>query len=172
MEKKTYVNEMDRRKFIKTSMSGLAAVSVMGNSLLGKTKSTTSKIALVKSDNRQETVHSILTMLDFESPKGQDIFIKPNFNTSDLFPGSTHNDTLKQGRFATTCNNTDFHFLSWTAMRRYYSVDRNSRNPRFLPCRHHGRKCTRNLRAIPRNHVADDTCTVRPAVLCNYWSKT
>jgi uncharacterized protein (DUF362 family) len=35
-------------------------------------------------------------MLSFPSPKGRKVLIKPNFNTADPAPGSTHNDTLRQ----------------------------------------------------------------------------
>jgi uncharacterized protein (DUF362 family) len=96
MEEDIYLDEMNRRKFIKTSVSGLAAISLMGNNILDKPINKTAKIALIKSDHRKEAINTILTMVNFESPQGRDIFIKPNFNTADLFPGSTHNDTLEQ----------------------------------------------------------------------------
>ncbi|MGE5357494.1 MAG: DUF362 domain-containing protein, partial [Bacteroidales bacterium] len=41
-------------------------------------------------------VAEALRLLKVPSPKGKSIVIKPNFNTADAAPGSTHNDTLHQ----------------------------------------------------------------------------
>ncbi len=53
-----------------------------------------SHVALVKTDNRKEGVKTCLKVLSFNPVRGKDVLIKPNFNTADLPPGSTHNDTL------------------------------------------------------------------------------
>jgi uncharacterized protein (DUF362 family) len=37
-----------------------------------------------------------MKLISFPSPKGKKVLIKPNFNTADPPPGSTHNDTLRQ----------------------------------------------------------------------------
>jgi uncharacterized protein (DUF362 family) len=37
---------------------------------------------------------ALLKTLKVNPVKGKEVLIKPNFNTADLFPGSTHNDTL------------------------------------------------------------------------------
>ncbi|MGI6557595.1 MAG: DUF362 domain-containing protein [Limnochordia bacterium] len=52
------------------------------------------RIALVKTADRKEGVYRCLELLD-NTVAGQDVLIKPNFNTSDPAPGSTHNDTLR-----------------------------------------------------------------------------
>jgi uncharacterized protein (DUF362 family) len=39
-------------------------------------------------------VKASLRALNINPVKGKDVLIKPNFNTADLTPGSTHNDTL------------------------------------------------------------------------------
>lgn len=52
------------------------------------------RIALVKTPDRKQGVQRCMELLD-NTVAGQDVLIKPNFNTSDPAPGSTHNDTLR-----------------------------------------------------------------------------
>ena len=52
------------------------------------------RVALVKTDNRKNGVKTSLKVLHINPVKGKDVLIKPNFNTADITPGSTHNDTL------------------------------------------------------------------------------
>jgi len=56
--------------------------------------SNSSRVALVCTENRKSGVESSIRALEFNPAKNQDVLIKPNFNTADLCPGSTHNDTL------------------------------------------------------------------------------
>lgn len=56
--------------------------------------STASRVVLVKTDNRKNGVKTSLKALKINPVKGKDVLIKPNFNTADITPGSTHNDTL------------------------------------------------------------------------------
>ena len=56
--------------------------------------SNTSRVALVKTEDRKYGVDTSLNALKINPVKGKDILIKPNFNTADITPGSTHNDTL------------------------------------------------------------------------------
>jgi uncharacterized protein (DUF362 family) len=56
--------------------------------------STASSVSLVKTDDRKHGVTSSLKGLKINPVKGKDVLIKPNFNTADPTPGSTHNDTL------------------------------------------------------------------------------
>jgi uncharacterized protein (DUF362 family) len=53
-----------------------------------------SRVALVKTDNRKNGVKASLKVLNINPAKGKNVLIKPNFNTADITPGSTHNDTL------------------------------------------------------------------------------
>jgi uncharacterized protein (DUF362 family) len=53
-----------------------------------------SRVALLKTNNRKEGVKTSLAALKINPVKGKDVLIKPNFNTADPTPGSTHNDTL------------------------------------------------------------------------------
>ncbi len=54
----------------------------------------TSKISLVKTSNREVGIRKAIELLSINPIKGQDVLLKPNFNTADPFPASTHNDTL------------------------------------------------------------------------------
>ncbi len=53
-----------------------------------------SRVTLVKTENRKDGVKKSLNALDVNPVKGKSVLIKPNFNTADTTPGSTHNDTL------------------------------------------------------------------------------
>lgn len=53
-----------------------------------------SPVALVKTDDREEGVKTSLKVLGINPAKNKDVLVKPNFNTADTCPGSTHNDTL------------------------------------------------------------------------------
>lgn len=52
------------------------------------------KVILAHSSNRQQGVRNSLAGLIKNPVKGKSVLIKPNFNTADRAPGSTHNDTL------------------------------------------------------------------------------
>jgi uncharacterized protein (DUF362 family) len=52
------------------------------------------QVALVKTRDRQAGVNKAIDLLGTLSLKGKHIFLKPNFNSADAPPGSTHNDTL------------------------------------------------------------------------------
>jgi uncharacterized protein (DUF362 family) len=86
---------LNRREFIKGSVIGLASLPAFGYSpLLKSEKKKKAEIALLITQNREEGVHEILKLINFPSVKGKKIMVKPNFNTADPTPGSTHNDTL------------------------------------------------------------------------------
>jgi uncharacterized protein (DUF362 family) len=53
-----------------------------------------SKVALVSTEDRKTGVVSSIQALGINPVKNKDVLIKPNFNTADHVPGSTHNDTL------------------------------------------------------------------------------
>ncbi|MBA4394319.1 MAG: hypothetical protein C0407_12280 [Desulfobacca sp.] len=54
-----------------------------------------SHVTLVHTQDRQEGVRASIRALGINPVKGKAVLVKPNFNTADRFPGSTHNDTLK-----------------------------------------------------------------------------
>jgi uncharacterized protein (DUF362 family) len=53
-----------------------------------------SSVALVHTEDRKSGVESSIRTLGINPARNKDVLIKPNFNTADLCPGSTHNDTL------------------------------------------------------------------------------
>jgi uncharacterized protein (DUF362 family) len=53
-----------------------------------------SKVALVSTQDRKNGVATSIRTLGMNPVKNKDVLIKPNFNTADQTPGSTHNDTL------------------------------------------------------------------------------
>lgn len=90
---------INRRNFI----SGMAG-TVMSFMLAGKQESVMAQpnrdgkavISLVKSRNRATAVGRAIDLLAINPVAGRKVLLKPNFNTADPFPGSTHNDTLEQ----------------------------------------------------------------------------
>jgi uncharacterized protein (DUF362 family) len=53
------------------------------------------QIYLVSTESRRDGVRRCLEHLGPRDYTGKKVFIKPNFNTADECPGSTHNDTLE-----------------------------------------------------------------------------
>jgi uncharacterized protein (DUF362 family) len=87
------MNNLSRRDFLKCAGAAGAAITVFdSNELWAATEK--SAVALVKTDDRREGVKKALAGLRANPVKNEDVLIKPNFNTADEYPGSTHNDTL------------------------------------------------------------------------------
>ena len=57
-------------------------------------KSKKSPVSIVQTENRQTGVNRSIDALGYNPVKGKNVLIKPNFNTADPVPGSSHNDTL------------------------------------------------------------------------------
>jgi uncharacterized protein (DUF362 family) len=53
-----------------------------------------SQVAFVSTEDRKSGVALSIKTLGVNPVKNKDVLIKPNFNTADPAPGSTHNDTL------------------------------------------------------------------------------
>ncbi len=55
-----------------------------------------SPVSLVKAQDRREGVRAAVELLALPEDQfsGKEVVLKPNFNSADPFPGSTHNDTL------------------------------------------------------------------------------
>ena len=51
-------------------------------------------VSLLATDNRATGVSTCIDALDINPVTNKNVLIKPNFNTADPAPGSTHNDTL------------------------------------------------------------------------------
>ncbi len=87
---------MIRREFLKQSAAG-AAITILGRAgFSANAAETTTKVALVRMEDRAKGIAAALKLISFPSPSGKKVLIKPNFNTADPAPGSTHNDVLRQ----------------------------------------------------------------------------
>ncbi len=87
------MKEVSRRDFLRyTGVSGgVLFLGIDGGIAM---PNTTSRVALLKTENRKNGVKTSLKALSINPVKGKHVLIKPNFNTADTPPGSTHNDTL------------------------------------------------------------------------------
>ena len=85
---------LSRREFIKTtSMAGAALiVGFHGGAVMSSENKST--VSLVHTEDRKTGVSRSIQKLGINPAKNKDVLIKPNFNTADVTPGSTHNDTL------------------------------------------------------------------------------
>jgi uncharacterized protein (DUF362 family) len=91
------VQTLSRRDFVRTASTGLALVPVLGTgavaSLFGPRRS---RVALVCTTDRRRGVTEVLKLLNPPGIGGKRVVLKPNFNSADDAPGSTHSDTLAQ----------------------------------------------------------------------------
>lgn len=88
---------MDRRNFLKGAavMGGVALAPAGIASLLGgDLGKQMARVAFVKTNDRVTGVRRAIELLKMKPFGGADLFIKPNFNSADTTPGSTHVDTL------------------------------------------------------------------------------
>ncbi len=91
---------MDRRDFLK-GLAGLGGAAALGRALAEQApgpragaRPAKARVALVRTADRMEGVRTALAMLELPPWKGRRLFVKPNLNSADPFPGSTHADTL------------------------------------------------------------------------------
>ncbi|MFW9981011.1 MAG: hypothetical protein ACFFE3_03715, partial [Candidatus Thorarchaeota archaeon] len=54
------------------------------------------KIAVISTSDRIYGVNKSFELLDIKPIKGKKVVLKPNFNTADPPPASTHMDTFRQ----------------------------------------------------------------------------
>jgi uncharacterized protein (DUF362 family) len=86
---------INRREFIKTSLAGLAAVPVWHfGDHVAETAEKKTRVAVIRTRDRDKAVTKIFELLRPPLFEGKTVFLKPNFNSADPFPASTHNDTL------------------------------------------------------------------------------
>ncbi len=91
-----------RREFLSTVAGGIL-LAITGDegkmSLLTKlskpdSNTNKSKVSLVRTSDRASGIGNVIDLLGINPVVGKDVLLKPNFNTADPYPASTHNDTL------------------------------------------------------------------------------
>jgi uncharacterized protein (DUF362 family) len=88
---------MDRRRFLRDGSYAtgmMLAPSPFKDIAAAASSSTTAQVAFVKTTDRADGIQRALDLLNVKSFQGKDLFLKPNFNSADAAPGSTHEDTL------------------------------------------------------------------------------
>lgn len=93
---------MDRRTFLRAIAAG-AVTAMTGrtgecaeeiHSLQAPKKGSKIKLSLIKTRDRSSGIRRAIDLLEINPIRGKEVLLKPNFNTADPFPASTHNDTL------------------------------------------------------------------------------
>lgn len=91
------VHPINRREFVRVVSAGVAAVPLFGTDalaqVLGPRKA---RVALVRTTDRKRGVAAAIKLFEPRGITGKRVVLKPNFNSADASPGSTHNDTLAQ----------------------------------------------------------------------------
>ena len=82
-----------RRDFIKIS-AGVFLSSVFAGRIVMANRSMKTKVSLIKTSDRAAGIKRAIDILGINPVRGKNVLLKPNFNTADPFPASTHNDTL------------------------------------------------------------------------------
>src|SRR5262249_40161946 len=89
---------MNRRQFLKdaSAMGGAAllAPKILRSFEAGPAAPGVARVAFVKTTDRASGVARAIDLLSVERFSGKDLFLKPNFNSADSPPGSTHQDAL------------------------------------------------------------------------------
>ena len=79
---------MNRRDFLKSASTTMGAAMFAPSLLNGFTAApSVSHVAFVKTTDRAAGVKRAIELLGLEKFHGKDVFIKPNFNSSDPTPG-------------------------------------------------------------------------------------
>jgi len=95
---------MSRREFLQ-SLLALGGASATGSFLGGFSSmagvqteglsADVTRVAFIKTTDRAEGVARALTLLGINPVEGKRVFVKPNFNSDDPAPGSTHPEVLR-----------------------------------------------------------------------------
>ncbi|NVM23264.1 MAG: DUF362 domain-containing protein [Desulfobacterales bacterium] len=101
-QKEGQIVMITRRQFMIAAAGGIVWVvaggsgerAAMAKQLNVAQKGRKTKVSLVKTSDRESGTKKAVELLGMNPVKGKDVLLKPNFNTADPFPGSTHNDTL------------------------------------------------------------------------------
>lgn len=88
-KEKTMIN---RREFMVIAGGMLSAMAMDKKVFASENKK--ARVSLIKTSDRQSGIKRAIELLNINPVKDKNVLLKPNFNTADQFPGSTHNDTL------------------------------------------------------------------------------
>ncbi len=88
---------IQRREFIR-SAAGAAVVplGIAGRGGPPQFRARRSRVAIVATPDRRRGVAEVLRVFDPQGIAGKRVVVKPNFNSADAAPGSTHPETLAQ----------------------------------------------------------------------------
>ncbi len=88
------MRDWTRRDFVKTSAASLAVVAT---GRLGWAPPPKARVSLVPvgSGGREAAIRRAIELVGAPRVNGQWVALKPNFNSADPYPGSTHGDTLR-----------------------------------------------------------------------------
>jgi uncharacterized protein (DUF362 family) len=91
-------DSIDRRDFVRATAAGVALLPMAHLDLLRRSGrgAPKSRVALARTTDRRRGVADVLKLFDPQGIAGKRVVLKPNFNSADDTPGSTHNDTLGQ----------------------------------------------------------------------------
>lgn len=85
-----------RRDFLRAT-AAFAALPLLGATGVARlAEPRRSRVALVRTVDRKRGVAAALRLLDLRAVNGRRVVLKPNLNSADETPASTHNDTLVQ----------------------------------------------------------------------------
>jgi uncharacterized protein (DUF362 family) len=89
---------VDRRTFVAGALAA-GGSAALGRALAGEVgrdqgRREKARVALVRATDRDEGVRRAVALLELPAWRSRRVFLKPNFNSADPFPGSTHPDTL------------------------------------------------------------------------------
>ncbi len=88
---------MNRRQFLRDASKTVGAAIIAPSLLKGvalAAQSATAHVAFVRTTDRAAGIARAIDLLGLPAFHGKDLFLKPNLNSSDKAPGSTHQDTL------------------------------------------------------------------------------
>jgi uncharacterized protein (DUF362 family) len=87
---------VNRREFVRRMSAAAALMPVAGADGLARMLAPRSRVAVVRATDRRQGVHAVLKLLDLSKVAGRRVVLKPNFNSADATPASSHVDTLTQ----------------------------------------------------------------------------
>ncbi len=85
---------MNRREFLEWSATMGSALALTQGEPAQARAQTRTRVAVVKTEDHRDGVSRALRLLGADGVSRRHVVVKPNFNSADPFPGSTHPETL------------------------------------------------------------------------------